>query len=186
MKKMLSTILVLVLLVAMGINASAADSLGNGGSESKNVLITTDKEDTGVVYSVAISWTSDMTFTYEYGNKGIWQPGSHSYAGDKVEPGWTNGSETITVTNHSNAPIQYNVSYVAETEDYSVAIRFEGNNASDQESLSNVQIPSAEGKAVDAAELISTFKVNATTPPNQENLQGVKIGTVTVSISAVN
>ena len=106
MKKLLTTMLSLLLLVTMSSTIVADDSETVANPESKSVMIKIKSEN---VYSVDITW-DDLTFTYDLGT---WDPETHTY----IEPGWENGitSKTVTISNDSNAPVLAFVSVANDT-----------------------------------------------------------------------
>lgn len=111
MKKIFALILTLALifsLAAVPAYAATINSLtGNAGTIVKATYNsgTSDKK----VYSVDITW-GNMNFSY---TSGAWDPDTHTYKGtwDQNE----NDDHTVTVTNHSNAPITANLTYTPGT-----------------------------------------------------------------------
>lgn len=106
MKKMISILLALVLLMSMSITVFAEDSntsLNAAGSADVNVIGTYVAGETGgTVFSVDIAWTG-MDFTYHAASESVWDATEHKYS-DAVAAYWE-GQGTITVTNHSNTAI---------------------------------------------------------------------------------
>lgn len=66
---------------------------------------------TGTVYRVDVTW-GDTSFTYTQGEKGSWDPATHSYA-DDVTGSWSGGTD-ITVANHSNAAVDATFGFTPE------------------------------------------------------------------------
>lgn len=116
MKKVISLILALALVMSMSITAFAADTSANvsesGKSATINVSGTYNKGGIAATrVSVDITWDA-MTFTYTGASDGTWDPATHSYTGSS-EGGWSTETATITVTNHSNAAITATCSFAA-------------------------------------------------------------------------
>ena len=82
----------------------AADGVGEGGSDSADVTGTYAEGTSSIpVYSVDIAWEG-LSFTYNGGNEGTWNPDTHQYDGS-TEPGWADDEGVITITNHSNVAV---------------------------------------------------------------------------------
>ena len=124
-----------------------------------------------VVYSVDIAWT-DMNFTYTGAGEGTWNPETHQYSGSS-EGAWTASDDSITVTNHSNAPVTATASYAADPDYGSTTMTFDNNGAT---------VATAVG-----TEVASAPSATITVTPGgtlAESANGGKIGTITVSIAA--
>ena len=176
MKKLLSIILSLALIMSMSMTAFAADVEADGGSASANVTGTYNAgSDGGVEYSVDIEW-SGLNFTYNEGGKS-WNATTHTY--DTTEAGWAESDAKITVTNHSNAAITATPTWTA-AEGYSdVTMTFA--NESDTE-ITSLGLDSAE---LNNAAVSGTITVTpGGTLANTAN-QTV-IGTVTVTVAGVS
>lgn len=103
MKKKISFMLALMMVMCFSMTAFAADRENAEITKSTNVTGTYNATASSVVYSVDISW-SDMKFTYNGAYKGKWNPEKHIYE-SSVEAGWDKNKGTITVTNNSNTDI---------------------------------------------------------------------------------
>ena len=124
-----------------------------------------------VVYSVDIAWT-DMNFTYTGAGEGTWDPETHQYSGSS-EGAWTASDDSITVTNHSNAPVTATASYAADPDYGSTTMTFDNNGAT---------VATAVG-----TEVASAPSATITVTPGgtlAQSANGGKIGTITVSIAA--
>ena len=168
------TILALVLTVALctSFAVSAVDPVTisglNTATQDANVTVNPKAEDKSAVYSVDVTWT-DVAFTYNAGTT-TWNPSTHKYDAAGTAASWTDNQGTVTVTNHSNAAVTATVSF-EPSGDVNVAIE----NA-------EIELPSAEGKATTATELIGTATLTASGAPTATG----KIGTVKVTIAAGN
>lgn len=115
MKKIVSLILALALVMSMSITAFATENTGTltaAGDKTIEVSGTYNAGDTAATkVSVNITWDA-MTFTYTGASEGTWDPATHSYTGTTAG-GWSTETATITVTNHSNAAITATCSFAA-------------------------------------------------------------------------
>ena len=173
MKKLVSMLAVAALTCTMGTTAFAADQDGvSTGSYSADVKGTYQVGGSGaVVYSVDIAWT-DMSFTYTGAGEGTWDPETHQYNGSS-EGAWTASNDSITVTNHSNAPVTATASYAADPDYGSTTMTF-GNNGATVATAVGTEVASAPSATI-------TVTPGGTLA---ESANGGKIGTITVSIAA--
>ena len=111
MKKILATILALVMVFSLSVSALAADKTENItiNETSYGTVEVSIADGTETVYSVTVAWT-DTTMEY-YKNSGIWNPETHKYEPDENAEEhelsrWIDGYATVTVTNHSNAAVR--------------------------------------------------------------------------------
>ena len=185
MKKMLSLILAVVMMLALAVSVSAAGTnLDSAGSDEKDVSIKVNPQDPNntVVYCVDIAWDA-MVFEYDFGQEDKWDPEDHAYTGGGgTAKRWINNSSTFTITNHTNAAVKYDVSYDDEgLAQYGVTIKFDQGSSADQTELSDIEIATAVGTEVDEAPT-SSFTVKAGGEPTTDNLVATKIGKVVVTI----
>ena len=120
-RKLFVVILALVLTMCMTATSFADVTTENVSAvpSSKTIDVKgsySDKHTSGTVYSVDISWGS-MSFTYSISGALSWNPNTHQYD-DKETKVWVlnnNGiagtDDAITVKNHSNAPINAELSF---------------------------------------------------------------------------
>ena len=172
MKKLVSMLVAAALVCTMSTTAFAADQTGvNTGSYSADVKGTYQAGSSGAVYSVDIAWT-DMSFIYTGAGEGTWDPETHQYSGSS-EGAWTASDDSITVTNHSNAPVTATASYAADPDYGSTTMTFDNNGAT---------VATAVG-----TEVASAPSATITVTPGgtlAQSANGGKIGTITVSIAA--
>lgn len=110
MKKTISLLLALLIVMSLPLTAFATDNVSvSGGTKSADVKGTYSGSTPAPVYSVDISWEG-LDFTYNAATKGNWNADTHTYSGGTVA-GWAAGTGTITITNHSNADITAVPSY---------------------------------------------------------------------------
>ena len=174
MKKLVSMLAVAALTCAMGTTAFAADQDGvKTGDYTADVKGTYQAGGSGaVVYSVDIAWT-DMSFTYTGAGEGTWDPETHQYSGSS-EGAWTASDDSITVTNHSNAAVKATAKFEADSGYESTTMTFGNNEAT---------VATAVGTEVDLAPSATITVTPSGTLAQSAN--GGKIGTITVSIAAV-
>lgn len=173
MKKIISLVLALLMIMSLSISAFAADGVGNGGTDSAEVKGTYKGTASVTIYSVDISW-SGLEFTYNGAYEGEWNPGTHSYD-NGTKAGWAEGTGTITITNHSNTGITAVPSYKAASGFEDADMIF---------STSSLAVATADngvGTAAGSA-VIGTITVTPTgTLP--EGTTGATIGRITITIS---
>ena len=153
----------------------------------------TNKPDT--VYHVVVTWASlDFTFKFDTAlTDMVWDPVSHTYmAPDGADEGteldaltgkWANGDATtetkanaVTVVNHSNATVNVNatVSKTEATNGVLTKVALAENDSG--------ELASAEGKALDAAEITCVYNVTVEGTPTI--VTQFTVDTVTLTIGA--
>lgn len=193
MKKMFALVLAIMLVMAMGVNAMAADVTQNGGSSTGNVTVditngsVTDSTSTKV-YHVVVAWV-ELKFEYEFTGydhlEKKWDPASHSYVihGEDAQGNfgvasgqWIgNTSKTVTVTNHSNNGVT-----VSPTFDGAKTVTNEGITAT----LSG-DFPLANGETTDYNNAPSaSFTVSVDGVPTTTDASAFPVATITVTIRA--
>lgn len=181
-KKRMAGCLAAALLAAQGSIALAAQgsgavtdltqktSIGVGGTYAQTGT-------PGTVYKVDITWGSmEFTYTVNEANR-TWNPTDHTYTSGENEGVWScdSGADEITVTNHSNGAVKAGFSYVP-AEGYT---GITGSFTSGELSL-----PSAVGKATDAAELTGKTKLKLSGALPQTAASLTNIGRITVEMKA--
>ena len=117
MKKIISLILALALILSMSLTAFATETNSgkleaNNASQTINVTGTYNAGGAAATkVSVNITWDA-MTFTYTGASEGTWDPATHGYTGSTAG-GWSTETATITVENHSNAAVKATLSFTA-------------------------------------------------------------------------
>lgn len=168
MRKALSIVLALAMIMSLSITALASEtgvSVGDYGTDVTGTYVE-GTTSSGTVFSVDITWTG-MSFTYYAEKAPVWNANDHTYSA--AEPARWEGSGTITVTNHSNARISATPAYSAVTGYEAAKMTF---------STASLKVSSAEL----AAEQSGTITV---TPSGSlpANTKDTKIGTITVTIA---
>ena len=170
MKKAISMILALVLVLSMSTTVFAA--------ESGDIKVTYSQPDPEKVTIVDLTWGS-MEFNYSSGDTKVWNPETLQY---DIIPGegdgaWTPKNEngdTVTVTNHSNTGLLVTVSYTPAAE----------NGVTGNVENNSFLLATAEGTATDNAPKGSAkLTLDASSVPTTWNETGATtIGNITVKL----
>lgn len=174
MKKRLSIILSMAMVLAMGTTVFAAEGNANVGTGEQNIDVEAKYSGgvtTPTVYSVDVSWDA-MEFTYAVGGTNEWNPETHEYE-DNTTAQWVANGNTISVVNHSNAAVDASFAFNALDEFSTVNGSFD---------TAFFTLPSAEGKAVDSAELVGKAALTLDGTLDETVTDFTKIGTITVTI----
>ena len=123
MKKIVSLVLALVLVMALATTAFAAtETITTGASTAEVKAQYTGEANKPDVISVDVTWGA-MTFTYTEGGNWNWQPGTHTYADGRTYQ-WAGTGNTVEVVNHSNVAVDVEFGFAA-AEGYNVTGTFD-------------------------------------------------------------
>ena len=191
MKKLISILVAVMMIVSLfAVNAFAYDidaDSGNGtlegaekddfyGSTSVDVNIQINGE-INHRYAVDITFTAPV-FTLSTG--ATWHPSEHEYI-HNLPVNW-NGKGTVTVENHSDMPITYEATAAVTTEEYGpLSIVFNG-----AATYAPIDATEIAGCAVGGTAPTATFTYGVVGTPIVAELTATKLGTVTVTVDAVD
>lgn len=112
LKKFAVSALVIALIAAQAVLASAETVSGIPGSKSIDVKAKfAGGTTTPDVYSVDVTW-GKMEFTYSAAGTRDWDPVTHKYT-DNTSASWTADGNSVTVVNHSNKDVKADFAYAA-------------------------------------------------------------------------
>lgn len=167
MKKILATILALVMVFSLSVSAMAdtITSVTENNTSTGTVEVTvTEGVNDKIVYSVTVAW-DDTEMEYQTEGEGTWDPSTHTYTG-ATEEKWVDDEATVTVTNHSNAGV---TATIAADESNTLTYTFD---------KSTFDLVTAEGTEVNAAPN-DAFTITAASTPT-----ATVTDTFTVTITA--
>ena len=169
MKKILSLVLILVLMMSLCVTAFAAESVTADNGTATIDISATYKAGAAAddVISVDIVWGA-MSFEYTDGAEGAWDPATHTNSA-KGEGSWTAGGNEITLTNHSNVGVKATFTYAEEVDTVTGAFSSNG----------QLSLATAVGTARDAA---PSGSVALTLGGTLTAETAGKVGTVSISI----
>ena len=172
---------VLALVMALSLTAVAFAEAGSNthtsmpGSDTIGVTGAYSGDGTKDVYSVKVEW-GEMSFTYKTTGEKIWNPETHKY--DVAEgDGWQATGNDVTVTNHSNRPVNVEFRFTKDTETY------KGEYTGAMSVMSEQLAAGVENKPDEAASVTSTLTLTGTL--NAVETTTTKLGEITVSLSEV-
>ena len=182
MKKFISLVLALLILTTFTVPALASDGSGSyeGLGLGQSDIAVSGKYKEGLsapaTYAVDIAW-ANMNFVYKVQGTNVWNPETHKYEVKDEIVGWE-GQGTVLVANHSNVPVNVGFAFQAEANMTGLT----GNFTKPTFQLAAPAIGAAQADVPnDFTDL--TLSGGSLSP---EQTTEVKIGTVTVSISAVS
>ena len=172
MKKFFASAFAFALAISISVTSFAANTDTNDGTKGTDIAVNGTyqaAEAPADVISVDIVWDA-MDFTYTAPSKGTWNASTHEYE-NATEGGWaaTSGTDPkITVTNHSNVPVNANFAF---------ATAVDGLNGSFTKAA--LVLDSAEGTELSNAPKDETaFSVSGSAIDADKSL-----GTITVTVS---
>ncbi len=183
MKKFISFILILVMLMAMSTTAAATEVTepGSGNSQEIWAIYKEGVKDNSII-SVNISWEK-MSFTYKGESEPVWNANLHQYEGEATEAGWAPSEAKITITNNSNTILKATFAYQHKDAFKDIDMAFTDMTPYIGSADTN-DSQDAEGNPKGTPCQVSV-KVIPTGVLEKENVESVQIGTITVSIEPV-
>lgn len=179
MKKFITAITALAMMLTMSVSAFAASPVTqDGGTDSKDVTAKyVDGLTSPDVISVDISWGA-MQFTYTEQGTREWNAAEHKYEDKVGTPAWTENGNTVTVANHSNIIVSAGFAFTPLA-DSGVTGSFTYNKTAENNA---VTLESAVGKDKTAPDAVTaTLKLGGKV--NKANTDFTKVGAVTVTVS---
>lgn len=176
-KKLFATVFAVVLATCCLFTTAAENThISMPGSETIGVNGSYSGAGTAAnVYNVNIEW-GEMTFTYETKGDKTWNPDNHTYNID-ADDGWKATGNEVTVTNHSNAPVNVAFAFTKDTSSYKG--EYTGSmNVESKQLAAGIENKPNEADSV-TSELILTGTLN-----HVENIK-TKLGEITVSLNTV-
>lgn len=179
MKKILVCVMILALCLCATVSSFAADAKGlqPDQSASGDVNITVNGEPTHV-YSVDVTF-NNAEFTYSVGM--IWDPDNYVYK-PATEHEWT-GEGIVTITNHSDLPVNYTVESTVDTTEFgnlSINVDDKGNETGTKGMIAKCNV----GDVKSSHKASATYTVSGT--PTVSEITAQKLGSITVTISKSN
>lgn len=173
MKKVLVGLMALVMALSMSVTAFADNSATGMGTGSKTIDVTATYKPatTETVYNVDIKWDA-MSFTYTESGSKTWNANTHTYSDSNVSGAWDKTEAKITVTNHSDVPVNVAITYASATDS-----GIKGTITNGTATLRAGTV----GKPENADKLTAVFKISGT--PNDTVTTATKIGTITIKLS---
>ena len=165
MKKIVSLTLALALMLSLALTAFAADT------DSRDVTAKYEKtENEGEIRSFVLNW-DELTFTYSEHTEKTWNPNTHTYT-EETTGGWDKKEAEITVTNHSNIPLNVTMA-LTPVEGTGVTATLTGGNAT--------LAAGVEGQMENAASVTGTLKIDGK-PVGDVAAEGIKVASITVTV----
>ncbi len=154
--------------MSLSVTALAANNDGTNGTDIDVNAKYVDSVAAATTISVDVTWEA-MEFTYTVSGTKTWDAAKHEYVISATDA-WSGSDNEITVTNHSNAAVNAEFAFAPLTEYRTVNGTFSQNV---------LNLPTAEGKAVDAAEITGKTVLTLSGTLEKATTAMTKVGTVT-------
>lgn len=170
MKKIVSLILALTLVMSLNITAFAT-TVGTGDQDIDVKGKYQDNTTAPTIYSVDVTWGA-MEFTYTESGAMTWNPADHTYT-DSTSAAWVANGNTVTVTNHSNAEVTASFAFKALDAYNTVTGSFD---------ITSEKLDAGVVDGYDAADkVVATLTLAGTLAETVTDF--TKVGTITVTIA---
>lgn len=196
MKKVLSFVLALVMVMALSVTAFAASDGGttyddnHNDSRDVNAKYTIAKDNTPTVYSFTVTWDFDDANNLAYaGEKATynWNTTSLTYKKDvDAAAGWTGQAKvTVGVVNNSNAELDFSATATSDT--YKLGIETTGTTSKTLDSADkgvDKTDENSKGNATDVS-VIYIFKEGTETQPITAitSSEAIAVGNISISVA---
>lgn len=170
-KKFAVAALILMLMAALAVPASAETVQGKNDKSIDVKAKYAGGATTTEVYSVDVTW-GKMEFTYSVSGTREWDPATHKYT-DNTSPSWTAEGNDVVVVNHSNMPINVDFAYASDENYGGVTGEF---------SVTSDTLDAGVVNDVDGADSVST-KLTLSGTLASSVTEFTKVGSITVSIN---
>ena len=179
MKKVLSLALALLLMIG----ALSVSSFASGTPDASQDHDITINVGNGAnhVYSADITF---VTGSFVFQTESKWDSTIHNYIPGETG-NWNNAMGSVTVTNHSDLPVDYTVTIkdIVDTYGETLDIVFDGQDAS-VKTLNGTIDAVAIGAGVGVSKLLAKWDV--TGQPTLSEVDAKKLGTITVTLTMQN
>ena len=173
MKKILSLILALAMVMSLSVTAFAAETT-NDGKNNTSIDVNAMYSDgiaTADTISVNVEWGA-MSFTYSVSGTKTWDATKHEYTTNSTQA-WAATGNTVTVTNHSNVAVKAELDFAALDAYNTVTGSFD---------QSELLLDSGDGLTYDNADKeTATLTLDGTLDSGVTT--STKVGTITVKIT---
>lgn len=185
MKKIIALALSLILVLSLSVTAFAAGEITAAGGTNQGTATGTYEDVVGgaTVYSVDVDWIN-LAFKYVDTDEGTWNATNHDYD-DVVPAHWelANDAEaeavgTVTVVNHSNAPVDVTIEAANASEELGVKL----NDATD---AVEDRLTTGDGVAYAEADFIEVEIAPFGALTDANKTEAATLATITVTIGAV-
>lgn len=184
MKKALSLILALAMVMSLAITAFAAETIapsGNNGSMDVGAdYVAGSNVNAGEITAVTLTWTAVNPKFTDGNTTYTWDAQNHKYVANKANGSWANGSFTVTVTNHSNVAITATAAYSDAEGGPETSVTWTEQSVTCESAAKGIDFTNTTTQgAATTGEIEGTVKVDSGTIT--ENT--AKVGTITITIS---